>query len=409
MQRRSLTLIFITLLIDSIGIGIIIPILPKLIGQVGHMGISEAAQWGGFLIFAYAAAQFVFAPIMGGLSDQFGRRPVLIISLIGLGVDYVFHAVAPTIELLFIGRIFAGICGASFTTASAYIADISTDENRSQNFGLIFMAFGIGFILGPIIGGVAGMFGARIPFWIAAGFSLVNAALCFFLLPESLDHEHRRKFQLKRANPVGSLMQMSKFSTVLSLMIPMFLLYLASHAVQSNWSFYTTYKFKWSEAMIGISLAVVGVMIAVVQGLLIRLIVPKLGEVRSIIVGFFLYFVGMLLFALATNTAMMMSFIAVYTLGGISGPALQGIMAAQVPQNQQGELNGGTTSLIAITSILGPLIMNSLFAFFTSSKTTVILPGAPMLLGAFLILLATIACIRPLKRMAHKSVEIPEM
>lgn len=399
MQNRPLTLIFITLLIDVIGIGIIIPILPSLISQIGHMNLSQAASWGGFLIFAYAAAQFLFAPVMGALSDQFGRRPVLIIALIGLGIDYVFHAVAPTLGLLFIGRIFAGMCGASFTTASAYIADISTPEKRAHNFGLIGVAFGVGFILGPVIGGFAGMVNARFPFWIAAILSLLNAALCYFLLPESLDHAHRRKFEWKRANPTGTLLELRKFPVVLGLLFPLFLLYLASHAVQSNWPFYTMYKFHWNEKMVGLSLGLVGIMIAVVQGGLIRIIVPKLGEKRAILVGFGLYFVGMLAFALATNTVMMMSFILIYTLGGICGPALQSIMAAQVPNNQQGELNGGMTSMFAVTSIIGPLMMNGLFYFFTGDKAPIELPGAPMLLGAFLILIATIACIGPLRRM----------
>jgi MFS transporter, DHA1 family, tetracycline resistance protein len=404
MQNRPLTLIFITLLIDVIGIGIIIPILPPLIKQIGGMGLSEAARWGGFLVFTYAAAQFLFAPIMGALSDKWGRRPVLIVALLGLGLDYIFHALAPTLGLLFLGRLIAGMCGASFTTASAYIADISAPEKRAQNFGLIGVAFGVGFILGPVIGGFAGILGPRFPFWIAAALSLINAGLCFFMLPESLPVSERRHFDWKRANPFGAFKQIRKFPVVIGLFLPLFLLYLASHAVQSNWPFYTMYKFKWDEKMVGISLGIVGLMVAIVQGGLIRFIVPKLGEKRSIIVGFGLYFLGMLLFALATNTVMMMSFIVVYTLGGICGPALQGIMAGQVPSNQQGELNGGMTSLIAITSVFGPLMMNGLFSYFTGDKAPIILPGAPMLLGAALILLATLACIRPLRKI-HGMVE----
>lgn len=403
MKNRPLTLIFITLLIDVIGIGIIIPILPALIEQIGGMGLSEAAKWGGFLIFTYAAAQFLFAPIMGALSDRLGRRPVLIIALLGLGLDYIFHALAPTLGLLFLGRLLAGMCGASFTTASAYIADISAPEKRAQNFGLIGVAFGLGFILGPVIGGFAGAYGARIPFWIAAILSLGNALMCFLFLPESLPAGSRRNFEWKRANPFGALGEIKKFPVVIGLFIPLFLLYLASHAVQSNWPFYTMYKFHWDEKMVGISLAIVGFMVAGVQGGLIRYIIPKLGEKKSIVVGFALYFLGMLLFALASNTWMMLSFIGIYTLGGICGPALQGIMAGQVPSNQQGELNGGITSLMAITSIFGPLIMNGLFSFFTSPKAPIILPGAPMLLGAVLILVATLACIPPLRKISsHK-------
>ncbi len=401
-SNRPLSLIFITLLIDVIGIGIIIPILPTLISQIGGLNLSKAAQWGGFLIFAYAAAQFLFAPFMGALSDRFGRRPVLIIALLGLGLDYVFHALAPTLTLLFIGRVFAGMCGASFTTASAYIADISAPEKRAQNFGLIGVAFGVGFILGPIIGGLAGIIGPRVPFWIAACLSLMNAALCYFMLPESLPTGQRRKFEWSRANPVGSLAQLKQFPMAMALMLPLFLLYLASHAVQSNWSFYTMYKFHWSQTMVGISLSIVGIMVAIVQGGLIRILIPKLGEKKSVIYGMVMYFLGMLLFALAQNTTMMLSFIAVYTLGGIGGPTMQGIMSRQVPMNQQGELNGGITSMIALTSVLGPLIMNNLFAYFTSNEAPIELPGAPMLLGALLIFFATLACIKPMNRLLTK-------
>lgn len=410
MNNRPLILIFITLLIDIIGLGIIIPIVPSLLAQMGGMDLSQAAKVGGLLLFAYALAQFLFAPVMGALSDRFGRRPILLLALLGLGIDYVFHALAPTIELLFIGRVLAGVCGASFTTASAYIADISTDENRAQNFGLIGVAFGVGFILGPVIGGFAGTVSPRFPFWIAACLSIINAAMCYFMLPESLPKDKRRKFEWSKANPVGTFAALKKYPIVIALMVPLFLLYLASHAVQSNWSYYTMYKFGWDEKMVGISLGVVGVMVAVVQGGLIRVIVPKIGDKKAIILGFGLYFLGMLLFALASQTWMMLSFIAVYCMGGISGPALQGLMAGRVPSNEQGELSGGMTSLMAMTSILGPITMNGLFSYFTGKDAPINLPGAPMLLGALLILIATLASIRPLRRAivaAPKTSEAP--
>lgn len=386
--KRSLTLIFITLLVDVIGIGIIIPIIPKLLETLGNYTVSEASAVGAWMVVAFALPQFLFSPIMGGLSDRYGRRPVLIIALLGLGVDFVFHALAPTVSLLFVGRILAGICGASFTTASSYIADISTPEKRAQNFGLIGVAFGVGFILGPIIGGIAGDWHVRAPFWVAAGLSLVNALLCVFLLPESLDKSHRRKFEWKRANPIGTLVHLKQYPKVVQLMIPLFLLYLASHAVQSNWSYYTSYKFKWSPNMIGLSLGVVGLMVAIVQGGLIRVIVPKLGNEKSIQTGFFLYCLGMLLFALANSTWMMFAFTGVYCLGGIAGPALQSEMSLAVPANAQGELSGGMTSIMSLTSIFGPLVMNNLFAVCSGKNAIVELPGAPMLLGALLIMIA---------------------
>lgn len=403
MKNRPLILIFVTLLIDVIGLGIIIPIIPSLLKEIGGLNLSESARIGGFLMFAYAGAQFFFAPVMGALSDHFGRRPILLLALVGLGLDYVFHALAPTIGLLFVGRILAGMCGASFTTAGAYIADISDDSNRAQNFGLLGVAFGVGFILGPIIGGFAGEISPRAPFWIAAALSLLNAAFCFFMLPESLPKEKRRAFEWKKANPVGTFGALRKYPVVIGLMVPLVLLYLASHAVQSNWSFYTMYKFHWDERMVGISLSIVGIMVAIVQGGLIRVIVPRIGEKRAIVLGFGLYFLGMLLFALASSTWMMLSFIAVYTLGGIAGPALQGIMASRVPSNEQGELNGGMTSVMAITSIFGPLMMNGLFSYFTGDNAPIELPGAPMLLGAALILVATLACIRPLRKVVLNS------
>ena len=388
--QKSLTLIFITLLIDVIGFGIIIPIIPALLEGMGGYSTSEAAGIGAWMVFAFAFPQFLFSPLMGNLSDPFGRRPIILISLFGLGLDYVFHALAPSIPLLFVGRVIAGVCGASFTTASSYIADISTPEKRAQNFGLIGVAFGVGFILGPVIGGFAAEFGARVPFWVAAFFSLANGLLCYFFLPESLSKAQRRSFDWKRANPVGTLLQLRKYKAVMQLLVPLFLLYLASHAVQSNWPYYTKYRFNWDEKMIGLSLGMVGLMVAIVQGGLIRIVVPALGNRKSIQYGFFLYFAGMLLFALASETWMMFAFTVVYCLGGISGPALQGEISLAVPANEQGELSGGMTSVMSITAIIGPLVMNHLFAAFSGKNAIAELPGAPMLLGAFLILIAAV-------------------
>lgn len=383
--KKELTLIFITLLIDIIGIGIIIPILPDLLRQLSNSTLSEASAIAAWMVPAFALPQFLFAPIMGGLSDKYGRRPILIISLLGLGLDYIFHAVAPSIAWLFVGRVIAGICGASFTTASSYIADISTPEKRAQNFGLIGVAFGVGFILGPVIGGLAGDGDVRMPFYIAAGLSLVNAVVCFFMLPESLKKENRREFDLKRANPLGMLFQIKTYPKVMQLMLPLFLLYLASHAVQSNWPYYTKYKFGWDNKTVGLSLGFVGIMIAIVQGGLIRVIIPKLGNERSILYGFGLYFVGMLLFALADQGWMMFAITAIYCVSGISGPAMQGEMSQSVPANAQGELSGATTSLMSLSAVIGPLIMNNIFAKFTGENAIMELPGAPMLLGAFFV------------------------
>jgi MFS transporter, DHA1 family, tetracycline resistance protein len=395
-RTPALGFIFVTILIDCIGFGVIIPVMPSLISQLANVGNSEASRLGGYLLFAFAAMQFLCSPIMGGLSDQYGRRPVLLASLFGFGLDYIFLAFAPNLAWLFLGRLIAGAMGASFTTAGAYIADISTPEKRAQNFGMIGAAFGLGFIIGPAIGGFLGSYGARVPFLVAAGLSFVNWLYGFFILPESLKPENRRPFDWKRANPVSSLLNLKRYPVILGLVASLILIYVAAHAVQSNWSFYTIEKFKWSPTMIGLSLTAVGVLISAVQGGLIRVIIPKLGQKKSLYVGLALYSLGFLLFSFATQGWMMFVFLIPYCLGGIAGPALQGIMSSQVPPNEQGELQGALTGLMSATSIIGPLLMTQLFSYFTAPTTSVYFPGAPMLMGALLTLLSLVLAMRTL-------------
>lgn len=390
-KKAAIGFIFFTLLIDSIGFGLIIPVTPELIETLlGSKNTSLASQYGGWLMFAYAAMQFLFAPVLGNLSDKYGRRPVLLFSLFGFGMDYLLTSFAPSIVWLFVGRTIAGITGASFTTASAYIADVSTPENRAQNFGMIGAAFGLGFIIGPLIGGLLGDFGPRVPFMVAAGLALTNWLYGYFVLPESLDKGNRRNFDWKRANPVGSIMQLKKYPAVGALMISMTLVFLAAHSVQSNWAFFNIEKFGWDSKMIGISLAIVGLLIAGVQAGLIRYINPRLGNERSVYMGLGFYSLGLLLFAFATQSWMMFVFLVPYCLGGISGPALQAIMAGHVPPNEQGELQGALTSLMSFTSIIGPLMMTNLFAYFTVKNAPVYFPGAPFLLGFLLMLVSAI-------------------
>jgi DHA1 family tetracycline resistance protein-like MFS transporter len=388
-KNNALIFIFITILVDVIGLGIIIPVVPKLIENLTGEGLSEASRYGGWLMFSFAAMQFLFSPIMGGLSDKFGRRPVLLLSLFGLGVDYVFHAYAPTLAWLFVGRLIAGLFGASFTTATAYIADISTPEKRAQNFGLIGAAFGLGFIIGPVVGGLAGSeWGPRAPFLLAASLTFLNLIYGYFVLPESLDPAQRRPFDWKRANPIGSLMHLRKYPVVSGLVVSLVLIYIAAHAVQSNWAFYTMFKFNWDEKMVGYSLAVVGVLIATVQGGIIRVVIPKLGQQKAVYLGIALYAFGLVLFGAASASWMMFAFLVPYCLGGIAGPALQGIISSQVPSNEQGELQGALTSLMSVTAIIGPVMMNSLFSYFTSADAPVYLPGASFYLAAFLTVLS---------------------
>ncbi|RPE08258.1 MFS transporter [Chitinophaga lutea] len=399
--RKSgpLTFIFITLLIDFIGFGIIIPVVPKLIEELIGGNISDASIYGGWLTFAYAIVQFVCAPILGGLSDKYGRRPVLLISMFGMGVDYLFLAFAPSIVWLFVGRIIIGITGASMTAASAYIADISTPEKRAQNFGLLGMAFGIGFVLGPVIGGWVGHWGGiRAPFLLTAGMSLLNWLYGYFILPESLSKENRRPFSWKRANPVGALKQIKKYPQVYSLMGAIALIYTAAHAIMSTWTYYTMFKFDWSMDVVGYSLSLSGIMTAIVQGGLIRVILPKLGYHRAVYVGLIIYMVSFLLFGLATAGWMMFAILILYGLGGIFGPSLQGVMSNQVPPTEQGELQGTMTSLISLTNIVGPLIMTGLFHLFTKEQRPFLFPGAPFYMSALLTAGAAVLAIRSFRK-----------
>ena len=397
-KEAALGFIFITLLIDIIGFGIIIPILPQLIQGLTHGTVSEASRYGGLLIFAYSLMQFVFSPIIGNLSDQFGRRPVLLCSLFGFGIDYLFLAFAPSIGWLFVGRAIAGITGASITTGSAYISDISTPEKKAQNFGMIGAAFGLGFIIGPVLGGQLAHFGVRMPFIGAACLSLINWLYGYFILPESLAKENRRRFEWKRANPVGSLKMLNKYPVIGGLVASITLIYIASHSVQTTWSYYTIEKFGWSPTMIGYSLGVVGICVAIVQGVLIRRIIPKLGQEKSVYIGLALYAIGFTLFAYASQTWMMYAFTAVYCLGGIAMPSIQGIISTHVPPNEQGELQGALTSLMSATSIIGPLIMTNVFAYFTSVQAPIHFAGAPFIVSAVLTLISTVLAYRTLKK-----------
>jgi MFS transporter, DHA1 family, tetracycline resistance protein len=393
-RSAALKFIFITILVDVIGWGLIIPVMPDLIAEMKNITADEASKYGGWLLTAYSLMQFVFSPILGSLSDQYGRRPVLLISLLGFGIDYLFLAFAPTYGWLFVGRIISGITGASFTTASAYIADISNDGNRAKNFGMIGAAFGLGFIIGPVIGGLLGGLGLRAPFYAAAILCLVNWLYGYFILPESLSVEHRRRFEWKRSNPLGALMQLKKYPDIIGLVVATTLLYLGSHAVQSNWNYFTKYRFDWSKTTIGISLGVVGILVALVQTV-------KLGNERSVYIGLALYSLGMFLFAFATQSWMMFVFLVPYCLGGIAGPALQAIIAKHVPPNAQGEMQGILTGLMSLTAIIGPLLMTNLFSYFTKKTAPIHFPGMPFFAGGILMLLSAIFAYRTLYKEKH--------
>ncbi|MEZ4876292.1 MAG: TCR/Tet family MFS transporter [Flavobacterium sp.] len=399
-KSAAIGFIFITMLIDITGWGIIIPVIPKLIAELIQGDISEAAKYGGWLGFAFAFTQFLFAPLVGNLSDKYGRRPIILISLFAFALDYLLLAFSPTITWLFVGRIIAGLSGASITTASAYIADISTPENRAKNFGMIGAAFGLGFIIGPVLGGLLGQYGSRVPFYAAAILCMCNFLYGYFILPESLSKANRREFDWKRANPIGAIKRLKKYPQLIGLVFAIFLLYVGSHAVHSNWSFYTMYQFNWDEKMVGISLGMVGLLVGIVQGGLIRWTSPRLGNEKSIYIGLALYTIGMLLFAFATESWMMFVFLIPYCLGGIAGPALQAVVSGNVPANEQGEIQGTLASLMSASAIIGPPMMTNTFYFFTHKEAPFQFAGAPFILGGFLMLLSTIIAFYALRRKA---------
>jgi len=398
-RTPALVFIFLTMLMDVIGFGLIIPVLPKLLEEMTGGDLSTAARWGGILMFTYAAMQFLFSPIVGGLSDQFGRRPVILASLFAFSIDFVIQGFAPNLGWFFVGRILGGITGASFSSGMAYIADVSPVEKRAQNFGLVGAAFGLGFIIGPLIGGVVSFhYGIRAPFFVAGGLAMLNWLYGYFVLPESLAPENRRPFNWKRANPIGSLRSLRRYPVILSLVASLICIYIAGHANQSTWTYITMKKFDWDERSVGYSLAFVGLMTAIVQGGLTRILIPKMGQKNAVFAGLGLYSIGFVLFAFANQGWMMFAFMIPFSLGGIAGPSLQAIISGQVPSNEQGELQGALTSLVSLTSIIGPLLMTFLFSYFTAPESSIQFPGAPFLMGAFLSLLSMLLAMRSLTK-----------
>ncbi len=387
-KNSGLFFIFLTVVIDTIGLGIIIPVLPSLIKELIHGDLSEASRYGGWLMFCYAFTQFIFASVLGNLSDCYGRRPVLLFSLLGFSINYVLMGFAPSIGWLFLGRLIAGVTGASHTVAAAYIADISTPEKKAQNFGLLGAAFGLGFIIGPVIGGLLGQFGSRIPFFAAGALSLLNLIYGYFVVPESLPSANRRGFSWRKANPVGAFQHMKKYPQIYALVSCIFLVNLAAHAVQSTWSYYTMEKFQWDEKMVGISLGFIGTLLTIVQAGLLRVAIPKLGLPRSILIGLLLHSISLPLIALAPSTWMLFAFSVIYVCGGIGGPAIQSLISNLTPANEQGQIQGGIASLISLTAIFGPLLMSNLFAFFAKDSTAYYFPGAPFLMGGAMALTA---------------------
>lgn len=364
-SKNALFFIFITIVIDATGLGIIIPSLPSLVAETAHVSPEESTMYYSVVLGAYALMQFVFSPVVGGLSDRFGRRPVLLASLFGLSVDYVFMYFAPTFFWLIIGRCISGMLGASYTTAAAYIADISTPENKTKNFGMVGAAFGIGFVIGPAIGGLLGDLDLRAPFLFAAGLSFLNLIYGYFVLKESLAKEHRRPFSLLRSNVVGAIVQMKKYKAFAILFLVIFLYYLAGMAIQSSWVYYTQEKFGWSKFDVGISLAVVGICIAIVQGGLAGKFSKHFGDTVSTYIGLVLFFISLIGIGFSGSGWMLYALLVPYAFTGLAGPAIQAIMSNNTAENEQGELQGSITSIISIAEIIGPLMMMGLFTLTT--------------------------------------------
>lgn len=400
-KNKALLFIFITVLVDVIGIGVIIPIIPALLKELAISDLSEASVIGSWLMFSYAIMQFIFAPIVGGLSDKFGRRPVLLIALFGLAVDYILHAVAPTIALLFVGRILAGMCGASFSVASAYIADVSSPEKKAQNMGLVGAAFGLGFIIGPALGGIFGEFGTRVPFYVAGALAFVNMLFGFFILPESLTPQNRRPFDIRRANPFGGIIKLGRYPSLTGMFVVFFMMHFSGQAIHTIWTFFTMMKFSWDQAMVGYSLSFVGLVIAIVQGGVIRIAIPKFGERKTIFIGIIMSFIGTTAFAFASQGWMMFVILVPYSLGGLAGAAMQGYISNRVGRNEQGELQGVQTSIMSLASIIGPPVMSAIFFSFTEQSSPVHFPGAPFLLSAVVTLVSLLLLVFLFKK--HRS------
>ena len=400
-QQRpaALTLIAFIVFIDMAGIGLIMPVMPSLITGLAAVSVGRAAEIGGFLLFAYAAMQFLFAPVIGGLSDRFGRRPVLLVTLAALGIDYALMAWAPTLAWLFVGRMISGIMGATWVAANSSVADSVPPEQRGAVFGLLGGAGASGFVLGPIIGGLLGQFGDRIPFWIASALALIGTGIGWFILAETLPAEKRRAFSLARANPLGSLTQMAKRPLVLGLLLAIFFMQLSAQATNATWSFYGTLKFGWSPLTTGLTIAFYGVLLATMQGLLVGRAIARFGAVQTAWISLMFGIPSYLIIAFAPSTAVIIVGIVCGAMTGLCFPAMQSLMTARIDEDAQGELQGAIGSTVSLTAVIGPIVMTSVFGAWADSQG-LYFPGAPFIVSAVLIGIAVIILRTTLRRYA---------
>lgn len=387
-RRAAVVFIFITVVLDVLALGIIIPVLPALVEDFMGGDTARAATMFGLFGTVWALMQFVFAPILGSLSDRFGRRPVILLSCLGLGLDYVLMALAPTLAWLFLGRILSGITAASFATAGAYIADVTPVEKRAAGFGMIGAAFGLGFVLGPALGGVLGAVDPRLPFWVAGGLALLNAAYGYFVLPESLPPERRKPFSWRRANPMGSLDLLRRHPGLTGLASVSLLYHLAHHVLTSVFVLYVGYRYQWDTQVTGWTLAAVGIISIVVQGGLVRPLVARLGERCTLLTGLAAGTTGFLIFGLASTPSLFWAGLPIFGLMGLFNPSLQGLMTRRVDRSEQGQLQGINASFMGLTGIIGPGLFTWTFAWFIGPRSAWHLPGAPFLLAGVLLTVA---------------------
>jgi MFS transporter, DHA1 family, tetracycline resistance protein len=387
-SNHAVTFVFITVFLDMIGFGLIIPVLPALIQSVGHVSVAQAAEIGGWMFVAFSLTQFLFGPMMGNLSDAFGRRPLLLLAVFGLFIDYLIMSFAPDLFWLYVGRAFAGFCGASYVIANAYIADVTAPEDRGKAFGMIGAAFGLGFVIGPAIGGILGEYGARLPFYVAAGVSLLNLIYGWFVLPETLPAEKRRSFEWSRANPFGTFAVFQTYRGVLPLCVVFFVYFFASAVYPAIWPFWSIAKFGWSELLIGLTLAAFGLVTAVFQGVLAGPVEKRLGTVNVVLIGLVSAVIAAVGYGLAPGLVAVVILFVIHGPEGFVHPMLTALMSKAVPENAQGELQGGISSIMAVAMLLGTLFFSQVFSIFMKPNAYVTSPDVAMYVAAAVLAIA---------------------
>ena len=400
-KRHALTFVSITVFLDTVGFGVIVPVLPQFLVLIGNVNLSDASALSGYLIFSYAVTNFMFAPMLGNLSDAYGRKPLLVTSLFVYGGAYLLSGFATALWMLFLGRLLTGITSATYAIANALIADVSTAEDKAQNFGLLGVAFGLGFIVGPALGGIIGAWDLRAPFFIASGLAFINTLYGLIFFRETLAPENRRPFELKPASPWGALTQLSKYPLLIGLVIAVFLNNIGYHIWPSNWNFYTIETFAWTPLDVGLSMAFVGVMSVIVQGGLLRIVIPKFGPVRCAYFGITATIVAFVGVATAGSSAALFFWCGMSSLGGLAAPSVNSILSNQVAADSQGELQGIMASVSGVAMIVGPLLLTQTFTYFTSDSAPLYLPGSAFWVAAILTSAALIIFFQQIRRLPN--------